>query len=65
MEGVGRKIVTALMVGEVLKTGEMNNQPTQGASLVPVVTEGTQIGLHKTSVVYVTAVVRKNYFLML
>lgn len=50
MEAVGRKIVTALMVGEVLKTGEMNNQPTQGASLVPVVTEGTQIGLHKTSV---------------
>lgn len=37
------------MVGEVLTTGEMNNQPIQGAaSLFPLVTEGTQISMDKT-----------------
>lgn len=53
--------MTALMI-EVPKTGEMNNQPTQCASLFLLVTEGTHISLDKTVVFQVAAVVRKNYW---
>lgn len=43
------------MVGEVLKTVEKNVQPTQGASLFPLFTEGAHIILDKPGVFYMTS----------
>lgn len=59
---MGRKVVSDCTNARriALDLGEMNNQPTQGAFLFTLITEGTQISLDTASVFQMTAVVKKK-----